>query len=59
MITMNCPQCNEPGCLVESSPDGKTEKIKCQKCGLNEVRDKQGRKLLTEVLPARTETICG
>ena len=56
---MNCPQCNAPEVLVESSPDGKTEKLKCQKCGLNEVRDKAGRKLLTEVLPARTETICG
>lgn len=46
---MNCPKCNAPGLIVESSEDGKTKKVKCNSCGLNEVRDSQGRTLLTEV----------
>jgi hypothetical protein len=46
---MNCPKCNAPGLIVESSSDGKTRHIKCNSCGLNEVKDVQGRSLLTEV----------
>ena len=48
---MNCPKCQAPGLLVEASPDGKTQHLKCSKCGLNETRDTQGRKLLTEIQP--------
>ena len=50
---MICPKCQEPGVLVEGSADGKTERVKCQKCGLNETRDKRGKPLLTEQLPSR------
>jgi len=56
---MNCPKCNEPGLLVEQSPDGKTKRETCQKCGYNEVKDQQGRQLLQEVLPARTNPLIG
>jgi len=48
-----CPKCNSPGLLVEASPDGKTKTLRCQKCGFTEVKDNQGRKLLTEVMPQR------
>jgi transposase-like protein len=56
---MNCPKCNAPGLLVEASPDGKTQTLKCQKCGFTEVKDTQGRKLLTEVVPHTGSPICG
>ena len=46
---MNCPKCNAPGLIVESSSDGKTKHLKCNSCGLSEVKDTQGRSLLTEV----------
>jgi hypothetical protein len=56
---MNCPKCNAPGLLVEASPDGKTQKVRCQKCGFTEVKDHQGRKLLTEVVPHPQTPIYG
>ena len=52
---MNCPKCQAPEVIVEASPDGKTQHLQCQKCGLNETRDAQGRKLLTEIpIPVMT-----
>ncbi len=44
---MNCPKCQAPGVLVESSADGKTKTLKCGKCGLNETQDARGKPLLT------------
>jgi len=46
---MNCPKCNKP-LIVESLGDGK-KRVKCSECGLTEVQDDKGRKLLTETLP--------
>ena len=43
---MNCDKCNMP-MLVEDLGEGH-KRYKCQKCGLNEVKDPQGRKLLTD-----------
>jgi predicted nucleic-acid-binding Zn-ribbon protein len=43
---MKCPKCQHPEVLVEDLGAG-SKKIKCPKCGLNEIRDKEGRKLLT------------
>jgi len=54
---MNCPKCQAPGALVEGSADGKTETVKCQKCGLNETRDKRGKPLLTEQLPTQPQQL--
>lgn len=56
---MNCPKCEAPGLLVESSPDGKTKKLICHQCGLNEVRDAKGRSLLTEVPHAHPQPQSG
>jgi len=56
---MNCPKCGAAGLLVEASADGKTRTEKCQKCGYTEVKDQQGRKLLTEVVPHTGQPICG
>lgn len=44
---MKCPSCGTEGVLVESLQEGK-KRIKCQKCGLNEIRDRDGRKLLLD-----------
>jgi ssDNA-binding Zn-finger/Zn-ribbon topoisomerase 1 len=44
---VKCPKCGSPGVLVESKPNG-DKHIKCAQCGLNEVRDKEGRKLLLD-----------
>ena len=46
---MNCPKCKE-AMLTEAVAPNKV-KVTCQKCGLSEVRDTQGRKLLTEADP--------
>lgn len=48
---MNCPKCGK-ALIVESLGDGK-KKITCQSCGLAEVIDSQGRKLLTGVQQLR------
>jgi uncharacterized metal-binding protein (TIGR02443 family) len=42
---MKCPKCGHPDTLVEALEKG-DKRVKCSKCGLNEVRDKEGRKLL-------------
>jgi ribosomal protein S27E len=44
---MKCPDCGNPQVLVESTPAG-DKRVKCSKCGLDEVRDSQGRRLLTD-----------
>lgn len=46
---MKCPSCGCPEVLVESKPNG-DKHIACPKCGLNEVRDKEGRKLLLDTV---------
>lgn len=45
---MKCPNCGEQNLLVEGVGDGKT-KLTCQSCGYHNVKDKEGRPLLTEV----------
>ena len=44
---MKCENCGHPSLLIESLPEGK-KKVSCPKCGLSEVRDEQGRKLLLD-----------
>ena len=44
---MDCPKCSSPEALVESKPNG-DKHVKCPKCGLDEVRDSKGRKLLLD-----------
>lgn len=44
---MKCPSCGDPNALQESLQEGK-KRIKCVKCGLNEIRDRDGRKLLLD-----------
>lgn len=44
---MNCPKCDAPQVLVEDLGEGH-KRIKCSKCGLNEVQDRDGRKLLLD-----------
>lgn len=46
---MKCPECGHPEVLVESKPNG-DKRINCPKCGLNEVLDKDGRKLLLDTV---------
>ena len=43
---MECSKCNAPR-LCEDLGEG-DKRYRCQKCGLNEVRDREGRKLLTD-----------
>ncbi len=44
---MQCQKCNSSNVLVEGVGEGKT-KITCQACGLSEVKDIQGRQMLTD-----------
>jgi transcription elongation factor Elf1 len=47
---MSCPKCNASAPLCETTRiDDKRVRIKCSKCGLNEVRDERNLPLLTEV----------
>lgn len=46
---MNCPRCGSVEALVESKPNG-DKHVKCSKCGLDEVMDEQGRKLLLDTV---------
>lgn len=43
---MICVKCSAP-MLVEDLGEGH-KRYKCQKCGLSEVKDREGRKLLTD-----------
>jgi transcription elongation factor Elf1 len=45
---MNCPSCGKEGLLVETL-DADRKRVQCKSCGLNEIRDREGRKLLQEV----------
>jgi hypothetical protein len=47
---MRCPKCGSRSVLVEALGDGKTRLI-CQNCRHQEVRDSQGRGLLTDDMP--------
>ena len=44
---MDGPKCSSPEALVESKPNG-DKHVKCPQCGLDEVRDSKGRKLLLD-----------
>lgn len=45
---MGCPKC-ENSQLLEESIDENTKRVKCGKCGFNEIRDSRNAPLLTEV----------
>jgi ribosomal protein S27AE len=45
---MRCPKCGKQNLLVEGLGEGKT-RLTCQACGYSEVKDREGRPLLTEV----------
>lgn len=47
---MNCPKCNKP-MLVESKGNG-TKRVQCAPCGIDEVQNQSGQKLLTETQPS-------
>lgn len=42
-----CPSCGNPGLMTEAVGNGRVRKS-CRSCGFNEVRDQQGRQLLTD-----------
>lgn len=46
---MDCPKCGSQEALVESKPNG-DKHVTCSKCGFDEVRDSQGRKLLLDTV---------
>lgn len=50
---MKCDQC-KTGDQIKQPLDENRVRVTCSNptCGLNEVRDRQGRKLLTEVMPS-------
>lgn len=45
---MNCPKCGDPEVVIENLERGGM-RVQCKRCGLYEIRDSEGRKLLTEV----------
>jgi transposase-like protein len=47
---MNCTKCRSERVLTEGQGDGKT-KITCQECGYSTVKDRQGRRMLTDAAP--------
>jgi predicted nucleic-acid-binding Zn-ribbon protein len=48
---MQCPKCGSTNVLTESLEEGRV-KIICQNCGYSEVKDPQGRQMLTDDMPA-------
>lgn len=48
---MTCQKCGSERVLVEGVGDGVT-KISCQECGESTIRDNQGRRMLTDDMPA-------
>jgi len=48
---MKCNKCGSRRVLAEGLLDGKT-KLNCQECGAGEVLDAQGRRMLTDDMPA-------
>ena len=49
---MKCNKCGKDTLLAEDLGGGK-KKLHCSSCGLTEIKDAQGRKLLTEDDPMR------
>lgn len=47
---MQCPRCNSTNVLTEALEEGRV-KVVCQQCGFSEVRDPQGRQMLTDNMP--------
>lgn len=45
---MKCPSCGVEGVLVENLGEGR-KRVQCKRCGLREIRDREGRSLLQEV----------
>jgi Zn ribbon nucleic-acid-binding protein len=45
---VKCPNCNQNEVLVEKL-DSQRKRVQCLKCGISEVYDGEGRKLLTEL----------
>lgn len=48
---MTCDKCGSDKLLVEGLLEGKV-KVTCRECGMSEVRDAQGRRMLTDDMPA-------
>lgn len=53
---MKCPKCGSNKAIMEALQEGK-KRIRCQQCGLNEIRDREGRKLLTDTPAAPGNTL--
>jgi predicted nucleic-acid-binding Zn-ribbon protein len=47
---MQCPKCGSTNVLTESLEEGRV-KVTCQNCGHSEVKDPQGRQMLTDNMP--------
>jgi len=47
---MRCPKCGQPGIIIEVKGEKGDKHIKCPKCGLHEIRDREGRKLLLDTV---------
>lgn len=47
---MECKNCGAKKVLVEGLTEGKS-KVTCQECGYHEIRDPEGRKMLTDDMP--------
>jgi len=52
---MNCQKCKSTRVLTEGQGDGKT-KVTCQECGESRILDTQGRRMLTDDMPATSRT---
>jgi hypothetical protein len=55
---MDCQKCGKPTLIVEDLGGGK-KKLHCSSCGLNEIKDGQGRKMLTETMPLGQNVLVG
>jgi len=47
---MKCTRCGSERVLTEGLEDGRV-KTTCQECGLSQVKDKEGRQMLTDNMP--------
>ena len=47
---MKCKRCGEEKVLVDGLLEGKM-KVVCRKCGFQEIRDNEGRQMLTDDMP--------
>jgi len=48
---MKCPKCGKEMVMENLDPEGKTKRVRCQSCGYFEVKDDEGRKMLTDDMP--------